>query len=495
MSKSLMIQGTSSDAGKSLIVAGLGRVFKRKGINVCPFKAQNMALNSYVTKYGLELGRAQALQAVGCKLEPEIDFNPVLLKPEGNSRSQVVVMGKPWKRQEASDYFTSKRELWPFVTESLDRLKKKYDLIICEGAGSPAEINLKDKEIVNMAVAKYLNSPVFLVGDINPGGVFAFLYGTLKILPEDEQELIKGFIINKFRGDISLLEPGYKMFEPMVDNRPILGTLPYIMDLMLPQEDSLFLEKNYRLGKGEVDIAVIAFPHLSNYDDLDALILEEGVQLRFVKSRSALGNPDAVILPGSKTTISDLKWVKDNGLDKAIYEYISDGGSVVGICGGYQMMGKAIKDPQMVESCVSEIESLQLFQFTTIFQEDKKLELTNYYPNTKKSWLKDFNSYVDGYQIHMGKTIHPDNFKSYLFKDSNGDPAGVISEDGRIWGCYLHGIFNKPDLRRKWLTSLGWKARGEALSMKDKQESELNRFADILEENLDIEKIEEIIGL
>lgn len=494
MPKSLMIQGTGSDVGKSLLVAGLCRIYKRRGFSVAPFKAQNMALNSYVTPDGLEIGRAQALQAAASGLEPSVYMNPVLIKPHGDMKSQIVVMGKPWRDLEATDYYKTKARLWEYVTESLNCLKKDFDLIICEGAGSPAEINLKEHEIVNMAVARYLNAPVLIAADIDRGGVFASLYGTVELMDPDEKALIKGFIINKFRGDVELLKPGLKMLEDLTGGRKTAGVIPVIHDINLAQEDSVFLEKNTVFGGGPIDIAVIHLPCISNYDDLDALLLEEGVSIRMIKKGTELGTPNAVIIPGSKTTIADLKWMKKTGIYKEIQKLSLQDVAVAGICGGYQILGESISDPFGLEGEKESVDGLALLSVSTTMSEGKITVRSVAEAFGKKGFLTDFNDVVSGYEIHMGETVRLKN-TSPLFRMNDGTVDGSISDDGKIWGSYFHGIFNTPGFRRKWLQSIGWKPSGEARCLDDVQNEQLDYLADILEENLDMDFIDGIIGI
>ncbi|MCP4162661.1 MAG: cobyric acid synthase [Deltaproteobacteria bacterium] len=494
MSKTLMIQGTASDVGKSLIVAGLCRIYKRKGISVAPFKAQNMALNSYVTPDGLEIGRAQALQAAAACLEPDVDMNPVLIKPHSDMSSQIVVMGKSWKNLHASDYYKSKSILWNHVTDSLDRMNGKYDLVICEGAGSPAEINLKTDEIVNMAVAKYLNAPVLLASDIDRGGVFASLYGTVELMDPDEKELIKGFIINKFRGYVDLLKPGLEMLENLTGGRKTAGVIPFIKNINLAQEDSVYLENNRIFGGGTLDIAVIHLPHISNFDDLDALLLEEGVTIRMVTNSSEIGYPDAVLIPGSKTTISDLKWMKDKGIDKTIIKISGEGTAVAGICGGYQILGRRICDPLGIEGKPEDIDGLGLLPIETVLTELKTTTRNEGGAYSSNGFLKYFSEKVTGYEIHMGSTSSFGEMTP-LFKMKDGSTDGSVTGNGRIWGSYLHGIFNTPFFRRCWLKSIGWKETGEPRYLEDVQNRQLDHLADIMEENLDMDFINGIIGL
>jgi adenosylcobyric acid synthase len=494
MSQALMIQGTASNAGKSLLVTGLCRIYKRKGISVCPFKAQNMSLNSYVTPDGLEIGRAQALQAAAACLEPSVYMNPVLLKPETDSKSQIVLMGKPWRQLHATEYYEAKKVLWEKVTSSLELLKNQYDLIIAEGAGSPAEINLKKDEIVNMKVARYLQSPVFIASDIDRGGVFASLYGTVELLNREEQELIKGYIINKFRGDRSLLEPGLKMIEDLTGGRKVAGVIPYIRDIGLAQEDSVFLEENRVFGNGPLDIVVVSLPYMSNFDDLDALTLEEGLRIRLVSSPSEIGNPHALIIPGSKTTTADLKWMNKIGISEKIKILAEGGTPVVGICGGYQILGKYIDDREGIEGKKEIIEGLGLLDFTTVMNPEKKTIRTEVHPQTERGFLKEFNGGADGYEIHMGRTVTGEHFHP-LFRTSKGDDDGAISENGQTWGTYLHGIFNTPGFRRAWLRSLGWKESGPGRSLKDVQEEQIDHLADIMEKNMDMNFISKAAGL
>ena len=434
--KTLMIQGTASSAGKSLLVAALCRIFRQDGVRVAPFKAQNMALNSFVTREGHEMGRAQVVQAQAAGLEPHVDMNPILLKPEQDARSQVVVMGKPWATLAAGEYYRRKGELWSVVTAALDRLRERYDLVIIEGAGSPAEINLRESDIVNMAVARYAGAPVLLVGDIDRGGVFASLVGTMVLLEEDERRLIKGFVINKFRGDVTLLHDGLTMLEERT-GVPVLGVVPFIRGLQIAEEDSVALEEPLRrfgnsfqaksvfahqessccqgysqpFGKlrtppsqgSEVDIAVIRLPRISNFDDFDALALEEGVQVRFVDGTDRLGHPQAVILPGTKSTIADLLWLRRVGLARAICALAENGIPVVGICGGYQMLDRTISDPNRVESAEGQVEGLGLLPVDTIFEAVKATYQARARIETDRGFFAEIEGQeIEGYEIHMG---------------------------------------------------------------------------------------------
>jgi len=368
--KTIMIQGTASSAGKSILVAALCRIFRQDGYRTAPFKAQNMALNSYVTAEGGEIGRAQAVQAEAAGIPPTLDMNPILLKPTTDSRSQVIVMGKADRTISASDYYQYAPSLLETIEQSLERLRSAYDMVVMEGAGSPAEINLKDREIVNMRVAKMSGTPVLLVGDIDRGGVFASLVGTLELLNEDEREYIKGMIINKFRGDIKLLQPALDFLEERI-GKPVLGVIPYFRDIRIAQEDSVYLdERNEGAGTGDLDIAVVRLPHISNYDDFDPLE-EEGCLVRYITQRSEVGNPHLIILPGTKSTIADLEQLRQSGLATSILAKAKAGTLVVGICGGYQMLGKKILDPHGAESDKKEVEGLGLLDVVTEFARDK----------------------------------------------------------------------------------------------------------------------------
>lgn len=494
MARTLMIQGTCSDAGKSMLTAALCRIYSRRGYRVAPFKSQNMALNSFVTPEGAEIGRAQAVQAQAAGREPHIDMNPVLLKPEGNSRSQVVLMGRPWKTLAAAEYYRTKKRLWGEVTAAMDRLCAANDLVIAEGAGSPAEINLQAHEIVNMSVARYLDAPVLLAGDIDRGGVFASLYGTLELVGRD-RDRIKGFLINKFRGDPDLLQPGIAMLTEKCGGVPTLGIVPYIPDIYLAQEDSVFIERNRQWGDREgLDIGVIQFPRLANYDDLDPFRREKGVSLRFIRSAAELGRPAALILPGTKTTLSDLAWLKETGLFRGIQELAKQGRPVVGICGGYQMMGRRIEDPRGVEGREGEQEGLGLLPIDTLFSEGKKTVRTKGVLRGAAGFLRNLRgTELEGYEIHMGESRSTE--EAFLYRRKKGGTDGAVSADGRFWGSYMHGIFANGALRRGFLMSLGWEPEESGESEEVLREREFDRIADAVEEALDMDALDRMIGL
>lgn len=348
----LMVQGASSSAGKSLLVAGLCRIFARRGLRVAPFKAQNMSNNAAVCPDGAEIGRAQAVQALAAGVPLSADLNPVLIKPEADTRSQVIVMGRPFKTLGAVEYYDYKQILWGYVTAALDRLRLDHELVIIEGAGSPVELNLKENDIVNMAVACYAQAAVLLVGDIDRGGIFAQLLGTLWLLEPEERQLVRGLVVNKFRGDPALFTDGICILEQK-SGLPILGVIPYLKDLHIPEEDAVALETDTSVPSSEktdlIDIAILHLPRISNFDDFDPFRSDPGVRVRYVNSPRELGQPDAVILPGTKSTSADLEWLRRSGLAEPILQFARQGGAVVGICGGYQMLGTALHDPQQVE--------------------------------------------------------------------------------------------------------------------------------------------------
>lgn len=499
--RTLMIQGTASDVGKSLLVAALCRIYARRGFRVAPFKSQNMSLNSYAGPDGAEIGRAQALQALAAGRVPEADMNPVLLKPEADHRSQVVVMGRPWKTLMGRDYLSMRELVWPEVTSAMDRLLSDNDLVIAEGAGSPAEINLNDREIVNMSVARYLNAPVLLAADIDRGGVFASIVGTLALLDDEDRSRVKGFLINKFRGDVSLLSSGLDMLAERTDGRPTLAVIPWIHELRLADEDSVALDRLSGLGsfrdirrEGNVDIAVPRFPGMANFDDLDALAMEDGVGLRFIDKTADLGTPSAILLPGSKITLRDLNWLRETGLADALLELASDGTPVAGICGGYQMLGTEIDDSGEVEGG-GQSDGLGLLNVSTTFSPGKR---TRPVRGTATAGA-GIGCEVTGYEIHMGDTYLGPGVTSLfdlnMSTKSEGFRDGAVSSDGRIWGTYLHGVFDEPGFRRSWLESIGWKPRGIAKSLASERESELNRLADSVEECLDLQLLDKIIGI
>ena len=493
--KVLVILGTSSSVGKSLLVAGLCHLFARRGVRVAPYKAQNMSNNAAVCPDGSEIGRAQATQAIASGLEPHVDMNPVLIKPEADSRSQVVVMGRPWKTLDASEYYPKKDFLWKEATGALDRLREQYELIIVEGAGSAAELNLRKGDIVNMAIARYAKAPVLLAGDIDRGGIFAQLIGTVWLLEPEERELIKGLVVNKFLGDISLFYDGVEILEEKSDV-PVLGVVPYLHDLFIPEEDAVALENPFAApakAEAAIEIVVIHLLRIANFDDFDPLNAEAGVRVRYVDSPEQVGNPAAIIIPGTKSTINDLAWLRSQGFERVLQKYAQNGGSVVGICGGYQMLGEMIHDPQQVESKLDNAPGLGLLPINTVFFGEKATHQASAEIENGSGWFANLEGQIiNGYEIHMGRT---DSQSSWLkITERSGQSVqvfdGATSEDGKIWGCYVHGLFTNDNLRRAWLKDLGWDERTKE---KDPFATSLTRLADTLEETLDMEHLEKII--
>jgi adenosylcobyric acid synthase len=495
--KTLMIQGTASSVGKSIIVAGLCRIFRQDGYKVAPFKAQNMALNSFVTREGGEIGRAQAVQAEAAGIEPSIHMNPVLLKPEAEASSQVIVLGKVAKNLKASQYYKYTPKLLKIIEDSLNQLLAAYDIVVIEGAGSPAEINLKEKEIVNMRVAKMADAPVLLVGDIDRGGVFASIIGTLELLTKQERALIKGFVINKFRGDLKLLKPGLDMLEKRT-GKPVLGVIPYFRDINIAQEDSVYLdERQVTSANGTLEVAIIRLPHISNYDDFDPLE-EQGCTVRYVSSTSELGNPDLLILPGTKSTVADLIHLQQQGLAQAIAQKARSGIPVIGICGGYQMLGKKILDPEKIESKQDSITGLGLLNSTTIFNSDKTTTQIKARVAADKGLLEGLKGMeITGYEIHMGQTTSQNCLPALnVFETPQGKANyfdGAVSKSGLIFGTYIHGLFHNAEFTHCLLNRLQ-QLRGlpaTPASSINKQEM-YDKLADIIRHNLNMSRVYKI---
>jgi len=495
--KTLMIQGTASSVGKSIIVAALCRIFRQDGFRVAPFKAQNMALNSFVTKEGGEIGRAQAVQAEAAGVEPSIHMNPVLLKPEAEARSQVVVLGKVAKNLEASQYYSYTPYLVTIIQESLNQLRSAYDIVVIEGAGSPAEINLKEREIVNMRVARIAGAPVLLVGDIDRGGVFASLVGTLELLSKKECDLIKGFIINKFRGDLGLLKPGLDLLEKHT-GKPVLGVIPYFRGITIAQEDSVYLdERPTTSADGNLDVAIIRLPHISNYDDFDPLE-EQGCAVRYVTDASQLGNPDLIIIPGTKSTIADLIHLQQQGLAQAIRQRAYAGTPVIGICGGYQMLGNSIDDHDKVESNDGSITGLGLLDSETIFDHDKTTTQIKARVVADDGLLEGLKGIdIAGYEIHMGQTrsqvcqpvlrvLETPQGKANYFD-------GAIGSRGLIFGTYIHGLFHNLDFTHAFLNRLR-QLRGlsTAPATQVNKQEQYDKLANMIRQNLDMSQVYEI---
>lgn len=496
MAKALMVQGTGSHVGKSLIVTAFCRLFQQKGYRVAPFKAQNMALNSFVTDDGGEMGRAQVVQAEAAKVKPLVDMNPVLIKPQSDIGAQVIIQGRVVGNYSAVEYHQYKKEALKAVRESYKRLAKKFDLILIEGAGSPAEINLKRHDIVNMKVAQMAQAPVLIVSDIDRGGVFASLVGTLELLTKSERARVKGFIINKFRGDLNLLKPGLTFIRRKTGVK-ILGVIPFLKDIYMPDEDSISLEKKRHTNhkNGGVDIAVIKLPHISNFTDFDPLEREEGVSLRYVKEPGEIGTPNVLIIPGTKNTIEDLQYLKTRNYLKEIKRLKSNGSIIVGICGGFQILGKTIKDHCGVESSLRNIEGLGLLAIETQFERKKvtfQVEAEEIGVNDKRNSL----SVVRGYEIHMGRTKLNTEKSLFKIKKRSGKKClvydGAISRDGKVWGTYIHGIFDNDGFRRRFLNSINKKRRSSSSEATNDfeydiyKEKQYDKLADLMRENLDM---------
>lgn len=486
--KAIMVVGTTSHAGKSLITAALCRILARKGFRVAPFKGQNMALNSYVTANGGEIGYAQAVQAWAAGIPPWVEMNPILLKPQGDMTSQVILKGRVVGRCGAAEYYEQFFDAgWQAIEDSLRRLSEEFDVVVCEGAGSPAEINLKHRDLTNMRVAKYLNAPTILVADIERGGVFAHIVGTLELLDPEERSLIKGIVINKFRGQRSLLQSGIEWLE----NRtgiPVIGVIPWL-DQSFPAEDSLSLLDRGINAKGDLTIGVVRLPRISNFTDFDPLEAESSVNVKYLHPKQSLGHPDAVILPGSKTTIADLILLHKTGMAEEIQNYVAAGGTVLGICGGYQMLGRILADPEGIEGHEGRYRGLGLLPLKTVIAGQKvarQRSVTSHFPQEGLP--------VAGYEIHQGRTrlleedgggIQP------LFDDAN---LGVVDESHSVWGTYLHGIFDNGPWRRAWLNRLRQQRGLRSLptgvaNYREQRELMLDQLADAIAPHLDLKAV------
>jgi adenosylcobyric acid synthase len=497
--RTLMIQGTASSVGKSILVAAFCRIFYRNGYKVTPFKAQNMALNSFVTREGGEIGRAQAVQAEAAGIEPSVHMNPVLLKPEADAYSQIIVQGKVVASMEAGKYYEYTHTLLDKIEESLNTLRAKYDLVIIEGAGSPAEINLKKREIANMRVARMANAPVLLVGDIDRGGVFASLVGTMTLLSKQERMFIQGIIINKFRGNLDLLKPGLEALEKRV-HKPVLGVIPYIRNINIAQEDSVFLDERLApSSNGALNIIVVRFRHISNYDDFDPLE-EYNCNVHYVTEPSEINSPELIILPGTKKTVSDLLAIQQNSLSQTIKRYAEAGTPIMGICGGFQMLGTRIVDPLHVESKETSVPGLGLLDIETVFCEEKTTNQIKGHIVADNGLLRGLKGLeIKGYEIHMGQIDSKNSIPVFHIVETQQGKAdhfdGIISGNGFIFGTFIHGIFHNPEFTQAFLNNVR-NIRGLAsvtvtpsASMQDRYD----RLADIVSRNMDIARIESII--
>ena len=477
---SLMIQGTTSDAGKSTLVAALCRILQRRGVRVAPFKPQNMALNSAVTVDGGEIGRAQALQALACGLAPHTDFNPVLLKPTTDKRAQVIIHGKVATDLDAKAYHAYKPRAMGAVLESWQRLTSDYDCVVVEGAGSPAEINLRDRDIANMGFAEAVDCPVIIVADIDRGGVFAHLVGTLELLSPSEQKRVVGFVINRFRGDIALLESGLTWLEERT-GKPVLGVLPYLQGLMLDAEDAIATAAVDGKKAPKLKIIAPAYPRTSNHNDLDPLRLHPEVDFRWIGPGEALPPADLIVLPGSKAVRADLEWLREQGRDQAIARHLRYGGKVIGLCGGYQMLGRAIHDPLGLEGAAGSTPGLGFLDVETTLESEKQLR--------NVSGHLHFDAYpaMTGYEIHLGVT-HGAGLARPAVQLGDGRSDGAISADGQVLGTYCHGLFDHPAALS---TLLGWAGAGEveSLDFAARREADIDRLADSVEAALRWDKL------
>ena len=500
MAKKIMFQGTSSNVGKSILCTALCRILYRMGYKTVPFKAQNMALNSYVTKWGDEIGRAQVAQAEAAGIDPIVQMNPVLLKPTGNQSSQVVLMGKPVGVYSAKEYHTHySLTALDKVKESLAFLDENFEMIVIEGAGSPAEVNLKANDIVNMRIAKMTQAPVFLIADIDRGGAIASIVGTLELLEPEERDLIKGIIINKFRGDIKLLEPALTFIEEKTGKK-VVGVIPAIENLDIDEEDSVALENKKNVGSKDIQIAVIQTPKISNFTDFDALNYEPDVSVRFVGPGDIIGTPDLIILPGSKNTLADLTYLKNSGLADEIKELAEKGTPVIGICGGNQMLGTAIYDPHHMEGDIEESEGLGLVNSTTTMKNQKTTHQVTFDVENLHFLNGTFSgSELVGYEIHMGDTKPNDDTVKRCFTITKRSETPITVVDGfidgrhQVMGTYIHGVFDNDEFRRFIINQLrlrkGLDETPVVFHYFEHKNNAGNRLADIVEEHLDMDYI------
>ena len=488
--KCIMVQGTMSGAGKSLLCAALCRIFAQDGLRAVPFKSQNMALNSFVTKDGLEMGRAQVVQAQAAGVEPDVRMNPILLKPSSDVGSQVIVNGEVRGQMKASEYFRTKRQLVPDILKAYDSLAEEADVIVIEGAGSPAEINLKSEDIVNMGLAEMVDAPVLLVGDIDRGGVFAQLYGTVELLEEKERRRIKGLVINKFRGDVEILRPGLSMLEEKT-HLPVVGVVPYLK-VDIEDEDSLSQRLEMRDGKKPLDAAIIRLPHLSNFTDFMPLEQHPLLSVRYVQSPRQLGAPDVVILPGTKNTIDDLLWLRQCGLEATVQKLATSGTPVLGVCGGYQMLGETLADPEGTESGRSQtVRGLGLLPIQTVFTDAK--HRTQDTATVTAPQLA--GAVLTGYQIHTGRTA----VQGVPFcRLADGSAEGCVKDN--VAGTYLHGLFDTGELTEKLVQLLCSRkdispASAPLLSMAEYRQQQFDLLADGVRRALDMNALYAAMGL
>ena len=493
--KCLMIQGTASSVGKSVLCAAFLRILRQDGLKAAPFKAQNMSLNSFATKDGLEMGRAQVTQAQAAGMEPDVRMNPVLLKPTSDRRSQVIIEGKAVASMTAMEYHQYKPELRKRIKAIYESLENEVNCVVIEGAGSPAEINLREGDIVNMSMAEAADAPVILVGDIDLGGVFASLYGTVMLLTEEERARVKGVIINKFRGDVKILEPGLRMLEERI-HIPVLGVVPW-MDVELEDEDSVTERLRKQSGRGDIDVAVVRLRHISNFTDFQSLALQPGARVRYAENAEDLEKADLIILPGTKNTIEDLIDLRNRKMDAAIIRHARRGGMVMGICGGYQMLGNVLRDPGHSESQVPEAAGLGLLDMEVEFEKEKRTVQATATVECGTGWPEKLSgTRVDGYEIHTGRNSYGPEAQPWL--RIGGETDGVMNAQGNVLGTYLHGLFDDGRLFAAAADRIR-ELRGDAgkeqqpVSMEEFREKEFDRIAAIVRESVDMEAVYRII--
>ncbi len=491
MAKKIMIQGTTSSAGKSLLATGLCRIFYEDGNKVTPFKSQNMALNSFITDEGLEMGRAQVVQAEACCIKPKVAMNPILLKPTTDRKAQVIIEGKVHKNMNAVQYHNFKNQLKDIIKKNFKKLDDTYDIIVLEGAGSPAEINLRENDIVNMGMAEIADSPVIIIADIDRGGVFASVVGTIFLLNKNEKKRVKGIVINKFRGDIKLLEPGIKMLEDII-KIPVLGVIPYL-DINIEEEDSVTEKFQKKSINKEIKIVVIKTPRISNFTDFDAFAQFNDISLEFAINKKDLNNADLIILPGTKNTIDDLLFLKHKGFDKKIIELHKKNIPIIGICGGYQMLGKSIEDPFHIESKLEKIEGLGLINMITVLEKEKITVQTRGKIINAHGILREMNDItIKGYEIHMGQST---NKKEYSFFENEKGKSGYLKDN--IFGTYIHGIFDNDDFTQRFINNIrsqkGLNDNYIDVTYQEFKTNQYKKLADAVRKSLDMNIIYNIL--
>lgn len=492
MAKTIMIQGTTSSAGKSLLVTALCRIFYEDGCKTAPFKSQNMALNSFITDEALEMGRAQVVQAEACCVQPKTTMNPILLKPTTDKKSQVIIEGRVFKNMDAAEYHEYKKELKDIILRNFNKLSESFDVVVLEGAGSPAEINLRENDIVNMGMAEMADSPVIIVADIDRGGVFASLVGTIFLLSNEEKKRVKGVVINKFRGDIKLLEPGLKQLEEII-KIPVLGVIPYL-DVKIEDEDSVTEKFKRKNENKKIKVAVIKLPRISNFTDFDAFTLYDDVSLQYAIDKDELNDADFIIIPGTKNTIDDLIWLKEKGLAERIIELHQKNIPIVGICGGYQMLGKSIEDPHGIESSVPQINGLDIIDMTTIMEKEKVTVQTEGELFNTCGILKNMDGIkIAGYEIHIGQSICVKKHEFIKSKKNNGS----YLKDG-VFGTYIHGIFDNAEFTKRFLnnirTSRGLENFNGNVDYQQFKMTQYKKLANEVRKALDMDKIYRILN-